>query len=288
MSTKDLAPALPEKATTWFPGRRCSGLPSDTIPPWYKSEVLLSAITFTDTNVTPKPLGTSGTTAIFHDTACALFSAGGTTPSNQSALDALAKQIATDYFDYRSQSYDIVYNGVAAVPPNGLVDLLEVCYGPEDLTTRIQSQPFNGEPEELQHQDPAVSSCTDENNSRKPIAPVPCVYVYSSPETCTGGGGIGTPTIVGGVITSVAVAVGGTFTSTPAVAVSGDGHGAVITATLTGTAISSFAVSNGGIGYTYAIISTNGGGSKLQRCRFRLCIEDGRMASYFDRYETVG
>lgn len=288
MSTKDLSPVLPAKIQVIYPVRRCAGVPSDNYPIWYVSSVNLSDITFTDTFITPKPIGTTGTTKTFRDSATALYSTTAGPASNKTALDALAKQIATDFADFRSQSFDIVYNGVAAVPPNALVDLLTVEYGVDDLKTRIQSQPLNGEPEEYQHFDPATASCTDANNSGKPIDPIPCHYVYGPPESCTGGGGAATGNIVSGGITSYTVTAGGTFTGTPTVAIYGDGVGATGTAVLTGTALTSITPGAPGTGYTFAIVSLHGGGSKLERCRYLICLRDGRLEQTFYSWDTIG
>lgn len=284
----DLSPLLPAQLNVYFRGRRCSGNPSDTTPAWYTSTVSLSSITFTDTGVSPKPLGVSGTTAIVHDAAVALYTAGGSTPTNKTALDNLAKQIAQNFYDYRSQSFDLVYNGIVNPLPNGLIDVAEFCYTAEDQWTRVQSAAWSGDPEEYQHQDPSVSGCTDANNSGNPVAKVPCLEYISDPITCTGGGAKATATISNGKITAISVTSGGTYTSTPAVAISGDGTGATATATVSGGAVTSVAVGNQGSGYSTAIVSFSGGGSKLQMTRYRLCLEDGRLAMYFVQYESVG
>lgn len=173
MSTRDLAPALPAKVQLIYPVRQCSGVPSDGYPKRYVSTVNLSDITLTDISVTPQPLGITGTTKTFRDTALALYSTAGGPASNKATLDALAKQTATDFFDWQSQSFDIVYNGVAAVPPNALVDLLELCYSIDDLRTRIQSQSWSSEVETLQRQDPAISACHADDRNPGVLLDVP-------------------------------------------------------------------------------------------------------------------
>jgi hypothetical protein len=284
----DLSPLLPAQLNVYFRGRRCSGNPSDTTPTWYTSSVSLSNITFTDTAISPIPLGVSGATAIVHDAAVALYAAGGSTPTNKTALDNLAKQIAQDFYDYRSESFDLVYNGIVNPLPNGLIDVAEFYYGTDDQWTRVQSVAWSGEPEEYQHQDPAVSGCMDANNAGNPVAKVPCVEYIGDPVTCTGGGGKATATISNGKITGIAVTAGGTYTSTPTVAISGDGSGATASATVSGGAVSSVVIENQGSGYSSAIVSFSGGGSKLQMTRYKLCLEDGRLVTYFIQYESIG
>lgn len=284
--SQDLAPLFPEKVKVFYPSRRCDGTPSDAVPAWYTSTVDLADVTLTDEDAV-LPKGVPGTAAIVHDTACALFNIPAGDPTNKAALDDLATQVAQDFYDRRSVNFDTVYNGIIAPKPHGLLDLISWDYHAEDQATRLRSRPWNGEPIELQHQDPAVSGCTDLNNGGVPIDPVPCHFVYSPPESCTGCGAKATATIADGVITGITVTAGGTCTGTPTVAISGDGTGATATATVSGGAVTSVSVTDGGSGYSYAIISFDGGGSSLQRTRYLLCLEDGRLAMRFWSYDTI-
>ncbi len=161
-------------------------------------------------------------------------------------------------------------------------------YDGTDSYTRVQSQPWTGEPQELNHYDPDTKDCDDAHNSGTPISPVPCVYIYDA-GVCEGGGATAHATIVAGVITAITVDSGGTYTGTPTVVItSPDGTGATATATVGGGAVTSVAVGAGGTGYKSAIISFKGGGSGLQKAQYLLCIEDGRLVQRFVAYVTVG
>jgi len=285
---RDLSPILPQKCVTVFRGRRCSGAPSDSVAAFYKVTVTIGhEIGTTDPDIEPEPPGTAGSTHIFHDTCLALFTVGNPTPTNSNALNNVAAQLGQDFIDYRSESFDIVLNGICAMGECGLYDVIEWRYDGQDQTTRVQSQPLGGEPEEFQHQDGAISGCTDLSNSGNPVGKNPCVEVYAPPESCSGGGAKATATITSNHIASIAVTAGGTYTSTPTVAISGDGTGATATATVAGGAVTAVAVTAGGSGYSSAIVSFNGGGGSLQRTRYVVCIEDGRLVRRFISYDTI-
>lgn len=285
--SQDQSAVLPEKVQVVFRGRRCYGTASTTVPGFYVSTVNLSDITLSDVSAPAGLTGVTGTTQTFHDAAVALYSGAGD-PSNKAALDALAKQIAQDFYDWRSIQFDTCYNGTLQVDPSGLYDCTEWVYHASDASTRTTNAPWNDAVEELQHQDPAVSGCTDAANAGSPIDPVPCHYMYGPPESCTGGGGTATATISGGGVSAYAVTAGGSYTSTPTVRISGDGSGATATATVAGGALTAITPGAHGSGYTYAIVSLDGGGAKLQRTRFRLCIEDGRLVQSFVSVDTIG
>lgn len=298
MSTKDLSPALPAKFTAVFPARRCAGNPDNGTPRNYSKDVLLSGLTFTDTNITPVPLGTSGTTWTFRDTALALYSTPGGPPSNQAAIDALAKQLAQDAIDFLSQSFDIVYNGVAAVPPNALVDILELDYGPDDLTTRIRSAPFNGAPVEYQHWDSSISGCQADDRSPGLLVDIPgagsgssmqgvlsledgrlvmtydnlasigcgCNAVTSCAQICILVAGCTDPvvgstvTVVRNPVATIAVVGGGNYAGTPTVVVATtNGNGCTATAVMVGGAVDHVVVNTGGSYSAAPLISFSGG-----------------------------
>jgi hypothetical protein len=281
------SPLLPAQVTVYFLGRRCTGNPANVVPIWYASTVTLAAVAGAGGRVPAGATGVPGTTKLVHDTAVALYNAGGVAPTNQAALDALALRIARDFYAWRGVSFDLVYNGVVAPKPSGLADVLEFTYLHADQSTRARSQPWGAEPEEMQHMDPAVAACTDLANAPDPVEHVPCLQYYGPPESCSGGGARATATVAGGQITSIAVTAGGTYTGTPVVAISGDGTGATATATVAGGAVTSVAVTAGGTGYTAAVISFRGGGTSLQRTRYLLCLRDGRLASRFVSYDTI-
>jgi hypothetical protein len=304
----DMSPVLPEKVTVYYPGRRCKGNVDDVVPLWHSVDSPLSDIQFTDPNVdaATKFKGVPSSVLIIHDSCQALMDQGGSV-TNGAGLDELTDQIAQDFYDFRSFSADLTYIGMYAVVPTALFDYIEFIYDADEpdnddydrieaiedrlrpnCITRILSEPWNGEVQEMQHMDPAISQCTDKNNNDVPVEVVPCIIYYSGDTTCTGGGAKADATVSGGAITSVTVTKAGTYTSTPKVAVSGDGTGAKLTATLGSGGVTSVAVDDGGQDYTYAIISFNGGGTHLQLTRMKLCLEDGRLVSTFISYDTVG
>lgn len=88
---------------------------------------------------------------VVHDSAIATYDGTSDDPTNQEEIDDLAKQIATDFYNWRSFRFDYVYNGVIVPPTNALVDTAEIVITANDAKTRITSAPFNGEPEELSH-----------------------------------------------------------------------------------------------------------------------------------------
>jgi hypothetical protein len=197
-----------------------------------------------------------------------------TDPSNKTALDALAKQISQDFYDFRSWSLDIVYNGIAAVEPNALYDCVEFRYDAVDCWTRVTSQPWNGEPQEYQHFDPETADCSDANNFNQPTEKVPYIEVFGGPESCTGGRALAVAVVTGDAVTAVnmltgvigiGITSGGTgYTSVPTVAITGGGgFGATATVTISGGMIATITITNPGTGYTSApsIGLTGGGGA---------------------------
>jgi hypothetical protein len=287
MASENLSPLLPASVTVFYRGRRCTGTVSQTVPIYYSKIVNLSSITFTNGAVTPQPQGVAGATQIIHDSAIALYTAGGGTPTNQGNLNNLSNQLAQAFYDWRSAMFDLVYNGVINPAASGLIDVAEWVYTATEQVTRVQSQPWNGEPIEMQHQESSVAGCTDLSNAPNPVEHVPCLEYYAPPEACIGGGATATANIVSGSITTIAVTNGGSYTSTPAVAFSGDGSGATATATVSGGAVTAVTVTSGGTGYTSAVVSFNGGGAFLQRTRFMLCLHDGRLDSKFVSYDSI-
>jgi hypothetical protein len=150
MST-GLSSILPQQAVVVFRTRRCSGVPSDVWPSLYTSTVPINQ---------GNQAGFVGS-KIFHDTALALYNPPGSNPTNKSSLDDLAQQIASDWYNWISQQYDIVYDGIAAPDAIGLNDVIEFSYRKTDVKTRVSTHPYNIDPEELMHADPANAVCVD-------------------------------------------------------------------------------------------------------------------------------
>lgn len=179
--SRDYSAVMPSGVMVVFQGRRCSGLVSDTVPSYYTKTVSIA-----DAGITPGQSGFSGTQH-FRDDALALYNVGGGNPTNQTALDALSLQIAKDYYRWRSVAFDVVYNGVVAPDMNGLMDEIEWAYDMEDCHTRMFTGPYDGEPEELHHWDPATAGCVDVTGTGLVVDKTPCLEYYGPPALCASG-----------------------------------------------------------------------------------------------------
>lgn len=90
-------------------------------------------------------------TKYFHDTAAALFTLPtDSTPTNNTTLQALALQIAQDYYDGLFGGDDRVYGSIVEWQPEGFHDLL-FTYSKTRFSTRVRRMPFNLHCEELNH-----------------------------------------------------------------------------------------------------------------------------------------
>lgn len=125
----------------------------------------------------------AGTEKVFHSTAKADVSAGGSTPSNLSNLGSLGSQIATDYLAWLGTDFDVAYHGVCNWLPTGFDDHMLISFGRECVnslvvtgdndkdnaiegvaeavydyvkSTRVQSVPVNFGPEHQLSQDSSV------------------------------------------------------------------------------------------------------------------------------------
>jgi hypothetical protein len=162
----DINAWLPSQFKVRFPSLKTGGAVAYVPPVAYVKTVNVfdSGVGLPITNVRG-----NGFPLIVHDTTPATFTSG-TTPTNQATLDALAVQMAMDYFNWRIVNRDYVFNGVVnptADPPatpapetlSAYDWLIEWRYTGSDATTRIVGAPFNGQAEEFQHGLP-VSPCT--------------------------------------------------------------------------------------------------------------------------------
>jgi len=177
----DQSPVVPSKVVVRFPGRRCSGAVSGTVPDYYVKTITTSAAGVTAAGFP--------STKTFHEYALALFTVGGGTPTNQTALDALALRTTKDYYNWLGRSFDRLYSGVLNVDPVGYYEAVAIDYtldekGEPAVTTRISTSAYNDKPEELMHHDPANSACTDANNGGVPVGGEPCVLYYGPPASC--------------------------------------------------------------------------------------------------------
>ncbi|AGA26034.1 hypothetical protein [Singulisphaera acidiphila] len=175
---RDLGSVMPARVTVRFQTRRCNGAVSDSVPPWYVKTVNLA-------DVLPDVGAGFNGEKLFHDAALALFNVGGTVPTNQTALDNLATQIAKDYYSWKQISFDEVYPEIIAPEVDGLTDLIVISYQIDQVWTRRLSAPFNAQPEELAHQDPANSGCADSTGVT--VTKTPCGEFYGPPAVCLSG-----------------------------------------------------------------------------------------------------
>lgn len=147
--TTGLSANLPNQVQVRFPTKICP-LPlcdAPNPPPyWYIKTINIEDVGFPDYE------GAIGY-YVAHDSAIAMYDGTGSNPTNQTDIDAIAKQIATDFYKWRSFRFDRVYNGVIAPEMDALIDTMEVVITENDAHTRLTTAPFNGEPEEFSHYD---------------------------------------------------------------------------------------------------------------------------------------
>jgi hypothetical protein len=175
---------LPEKISVRFETRRCWTSPLSAYPP----EFYVSTVNITDDGVLPSGLAATGYAGelMFLDTAVALYtdSTPGADPSNKDLLDALAKQVAVDFYAWRYFQVDRTYKGVLALDMLGYYDKVIIDYFMDDATTRVIGPPLE-DSKLLNHWDPATgTSCVDFSHGH---TAVPWVEVYGPPASCSSG-----------------------------------------------------------------------------------------------------
>ena len=156
----------------FFPGRKCKGKPEDAIPAGYLSD--------------NTPANESDQVLVLKDTALAYYDGPSSGPAiNEEALDALAEQYQSDFFDWLSFSGDQTFTGIAAITPTGLYDeILFDYYVDETCKTRVMTPPLADRPYELGHWDGETDSGSDCKDSTYPYPS--CVQVYGPPQPDTG------------------------------------------------------------------------------------------------------
>ncbi len=120
---------------------------------------------------------TDNTTQVFFDTAKAEYQDGYLV--NQDELELLTKQIATDYYGWLVQQYDIAYSGVLPWTPNGFDDYVlyeinvrnryqgtldGIVDGDYVAITRVRSLPYNFGLREQLHQFPGPGSSSSSSS----------------------------------------------------------------------------------------------------------------------------
>lgn len=86
--------------------------------------------------------------------AVATSESAGVDPTNQDDLDALAAQVASDWYERFRWSFDYIYNGICRFDPCSQIDEITFVYsgGMNDCCTRIRSRPWNSGFCALNHQ----------------------------------------------------------------------------------------------------------------------------------------
>lgn len=133
--------SLPEKVTVFFPVRYTDGTTGD----YWSYDVTLESLE-SDAKGTPtSKIIQCASPAWFSADSCSSSSAsyGSGDPLNKSDLVSLAQQLATDYYDYASESFDLVFNGLPAWTFEGISDCCEITYTGSNFTTRYTTPPSN-------------------------------------------------------------------------------------------------------------------------------------------------
>jgi hypothetical protein len=173
---RDISSILPSSVQVAFPIRRCGQPTSYAWPDTYTKTIDLADLTLAIAPDVPF-VGHPGRKTL-RSTALALYTTPAGPPTNQAALDALARAIAQAYYDHASVDVpgDVVYGGITTQEPNALTDTIEWNYRDGEISTRLQSPPLEGaEALEFQHWD-SVASCTD-NIPTLWTAKTPCIEV---------------------------------------------------------------------------------------------------------------
>ena len=153
---------LPASVTVTFPKRVING-------PWIDTRDVLDLVRPSYGDVYTKTITLSAAgfsqysgyngSKVFRDTARALYNTEfDASPANQTALDALALQIAQDYYNSFLSGIDEVYPGIRAWAPEGADDILWVYNSSESSYTRVQRKPWNFGVEEFQHEFTATTA----------------------------------------------------------------------------------------------------------------------------------
>ena len=143
-----------------------------------------------------------GTEKLIRSTAYADFTGGGGTPDNNTNLDAMAGQIATDYYGSLLKAYDFRWNSLAEWNPIAYDDHIlwtigrlrdgDEGSGDYDISTRVRSSPHNLDVEQqFQQEVDPVYDVTDtfkmaKNDSSLSVGASGTCSVYSDTSTDSG------------------------------------------------------------------------------------------------------
>jgi hypothetical protein len=160
----------------FYTSKYCAGTPNQNIPNGYLSTYQLQ--------------NTSGNLTETIKTTCLSYwnPAAPATPTNQTTLDTLTQQFATDYTNWKKVTFDYVFVGIAAVVPNALVDVMEFDYlsVKKGNFTRIYSYPINWTVQILAHYDYS-NDCPNSTDTGQPNwDQQPYLALYGPPGMCSG------------------------------------------------------------------------------------------------------
>lgn len=148
----DLSALVPNTFRVVFP-RTLDGIPQDSV---YIVDTTLSSLALSQ-----YPVGFTGHSGVktVRSSCTAVFTtAGGGTPTNDSELNALATQLATDWYIWQLGRSDIVYADIVPYTPTGYADTIEWSYDHDTATTRVQRKPWREMESTLPHYSVAGSS----------------------------------------------------------------------------------------------------------------------------------
>lgn len=145
-----LSSNLPSGVEVRFPGKLCQVVASpQPAPTWYIKTYQISDFSSEPWNNIDGHPGKF----IIHDHCYAIYDGTSSNPVNKTILDALAKQLAIDFYNWRTFRFNLVINGVINPQLDASIDIFEIVYLQDECFSRLQTGPFNGEPEEFFHID---------------------------------------------------------------------------------------------------------------------------------------
>jgi hypothetical protein len=159
--TRDQSPGLPSSVVVNFTSTwNDDGPTSAAIPIPYAVTVPIATVigaATAGTGASSSLKGVAGRSKSFFDSCQALFTnAGGATPTNDDALQTLAKRIATDFYAWRVLGWDRVIAGIVGHAQDGYTDSVEWSYTEGEgspPSTRAIARIGDDDPEELMHSD---------------------------------------------------------------------------------------------------------------------------------------
>jgi hypothetical protein len=170
------------KLSIYYLSKQCSGQPSNVIPSGYLSTQSIP------NGPTSSAMPPTIQTETFKDTALAYYDVTTSTFTNKTVLDNLTMQVATDFFAWRSQSFDICFDGVVPIAPNALIYDSIFSYSLGECKTRVIAYPLNFDIQELGHYDYADDCLNSTDTGMPNFDGSPYIEMYAPPGGCTSTG----------------------------------------------------------------------------------------------------